>query len=236
MKFKAAVNVIRFIIKLIPIKKYNYVHMIRQHYWANMAKNVFDFGKLQLKMSKTRLDLEFLRTCKREKLIPIFVQFKIPSTHYHHRRVVNNCYEQMVVNELKQKKGELSGLYRTFRNFKSVINLDLNHLYVCRIERIINKLILFKEKRIRKTHLKKLNRLRKEQLTSNCSFKSIISPITNLSERNLTNEEINILEKELNFVVPDNDFDELSFISDIETCHVNLLGHCTDKKEYDKKI
>ena len=28
----------------------------------------------------------------------------------------------------------------------------------------------------------------------------------------------------------------MSFISNIETCYVNLLGHCTDKKEYEKDI
>ncbi|CAF4078830.1 unnamed protein product, partial [Rotaria sp. Silwood2] len=52
---------------------------------------------------------------------------------------------------------------------------------------------------------------------------------------NLTDKEINILENGLNFVLPDKEFDEMTFISNIETCFVNLLGHCTEKKDYEEK-
>ena len=235
MKLKAAVIAIKFILKLLPIRKCNYIHVIRQHYGLFFAKHVFQYGKHRLKMSKTKLDMDFLRTCKREKLTPKFVQFKIPSTHQHHRRVINNCYEQMTLNELKDKKSELSRLYRIKRNFKSLIYLDLNHLLICRIERIIDKMVLFKEKEIKKTHLKKLNRLRNKQQGTNRSIKSFLSPITNLSKRNLTDKEINILENGLNFVLPDNRFDEITFISNIETFFVNLLGHCSEKKEFEEK-
>jgi hypothetical protein len=235
MKLKAAVIAIKFLLKLLPIKKSNYIHIIGQQYGSFISKNVFQYGKHQLKMSKTRLDLDFLKTCKREKLIPTFVQFKIPSTHQHHRRDINTCYEQIIINELKCKKSELTRLYRISRNFKTLINLDLNHLIICRIERIINKMVLLKELEIKETHFKKLTKLRDEQHPAIKSVKSILSPITNLSKRILTDNEINILENGLNFVLPDNKFDEMTFISNIETFFVELLGHCTDKKDYEEK-
>jgi hypothetical protein len=235
MKFKAAVNAIKFLLKLLPIKKHNYLQIIRQQYGSFIMKNVYQYGKCQLKMSKTRLHLDYLKTCKREKLIPNFVQFKIPSTHHHYRRAINNCYEQMVLDELKFKKSELSRLYRQFRNLKSLVVLDLNHFLVCRIERIINKLVVRKELTIKKTHSNKLHKLRVKQYPITSKHKSNISPITNLSKRILTSDEINILENGLNFVLPDKKFDEMAFISNIETCFVNLLGHCTDRKDYDEK-
>jgi hypothetical protein len=220
-KFKAAVISIKFLLKLLPIKKWNYIQIIRQHYGSFIGKNVFLYGKYQLMMSKTRLDLDFLRTCKREKLIPDFVRFKIPSTHQHHRRVINNCYEEMVCNELKYKKSRLSHLYRVIRDFKTLINLDLNHFYVCRIERIINKMVLLTERKMKITHHNKLNKFRNKQHPRIESVKSILSPITNLSKRILTDNEINILENGLSFVLPDNKFDEMTFISNIETFLLN---------------
>ena len=155
MKFKATVNTIIFLLKLLPMKKQNYHHIIRQQYGSPIMRNVFQYGKYQLKMCKTRLHLDYLRICKREKLIPKFVRFKIPSTHQRYRRAINNCYEQMIVDELRSKKRELSQLYRQFKNLRSSIVLDLNHFTVCRIEKIISKLVVHKETQIKITHLKK---------------------------------------------------------------------------------
>jgi hypothetical protein len=96
-------------------------------------------------------------------------------------------------------------------------------------------MVLLKGREIKETHFKKLTELRNKQHPSDESVKSILSPITNVSKRTLTDKEINILENGLNFVLPDNTFDEMAFISNIETFFVELLGHCTDKKDYDEK-
>jgi hypothetical protein len=186
-------------------------------------------------MSKTRLDLNYLKMCKGEKLLPNFVQFKIPSTHLHHRRVINDCYVQILLNEIKFKKSELSRLYRVSKSVKMSIDLDLDHLIVCRLERIIKKLVVQKEVLIKHNHLKKFNKLKSQQHPPTIINKSDLSPIKNLSKRILTIEELNILENGLNFVVPNRRFDELSFISNIETCFVNLLGYTTDKKRLPTK-
>ncbi|CAF3164199.1 unnamed protein product [Rotaria sp. Silwood2] len=86
------------------------------------------------------------------------------------------------------------------------------------------------------THSKKLNILRESrQSISTNIIKSRISPLTNVSKKILTNDEIKILENGLDYVYPSNKFDEIAFISNIETYFVNLLGHCTDKKDYSKK-
>jgi hypothetical protein len=141
----------------------------------------------------------------------------------------------MLLNELKCKGSELSRLYHLRRNFKTLIDQDLNILHIARINRIISKIITDKEKTVKETHLKKLNVLRETQQSNIRSDKLDNSPITNISKRILTEDEIDLLEKGLNFVFPSKKFDELSFISNIETYFVNLLGHCTDKKDYDVK-
>ncbi|CAF2075867.1 unnamed protein product, partial [Rotaria magnacalcarata] len=51
----------------------------------------------------------------------------------------------------------------------------------------------------------------------------------------LTIEENKILENGLDYVYPTNKFDEMAFISNVKTYFVNVLGHCTDQKDYSKK-
>ena len=138
---KAAVNSIRFLLKLLPIRKENYLQIIRQQYGPYVSNNVFYYGKTQLRICKVKLDLKFLKQCKIENIIPKFVQFKVPSTHLRYRRAIENCYKQILVKEIKSKSRELSRLFRHNRNPKSLIDLDLQHIHLCRVERIINELV-----------------------------------------------------------------------------------------------
>ena len=236
MKFKAAVISIKFILKLLPMNETNYTQLIRQQHGSSVVANMFYFGKLQLKLSKVKLHLKFLKTCKQEKLMPKFVQFKIPSTHTQHRSAIKRCYEEILVNEIKNKRSELTCLYHNTKNFTSLINLDLSHITKCRVLRIIDKLVVQKEREVNIRHSRKLTNLRlSQQSTNNNSINQQISVITNLSNKILTNQEIDILNKGLEFVYPSTKFDEITFISNIETYFVNLLGYCTDKKDYCEK-
>lgn len=128
-------------------------------------------------MSKTKSHLNYLRTCKREKLTPAFVQFKIPSTHHQYQRAINNCYEQILIEEIKYKKSELSRLYsRRLRDLKPMVGLDLSHFFVCRVDGIINQLVSRKETLISLTSVKKLDKLRDKHLkmTPPCKLKILL--------------------------------------------------------------
>ena len=62
-----------------------------------------------------------------------------------------------------------------------------------------------------------------------------ISPIKNYSKRILTTEETTALENGLDFVFPSIKFDQETFIANVETLFVNLMGHCSDKHDYDER-
>ena len=184
-----------------------------------------------------KLDLTFLRTCKHENLTPQFIKFNIQSKHSHHRQATKNCYKEILLNEIKCKKSELSRLYHLNRNFKSLIISDFSHLMVCRIEKIIRVLVVREQFVVKKRHVNEIEKLITKQRSSisNASNKSKISPIPNLSKRTLTNYEHNILENGLNYVLSNTKLDELKFISDIETYFINLIGYNTDKRDYQEK-
>ncbi|CAF2835258.1 unnamed protein product [Rotaria sp. Silwood2] len=94
----------------------------------------------------------------------------------------------------------------------------------------IEKEIIWKE-----THLKKLNALRELNLPlSNKRSPIYISSIKNYSKRVLTIKELLALRYGLDYVLPIVTFDDETFIANIETLFVNLIGHCSDKKDYDE--
>ena len=102
MLFAAVKSLILFS-KLLPINTNNYVNYVRQRFGPFTAKQVFWYAKLLIKQMKIRKDIEFLRTCKREQLIPTFVRIKIPSTHQHYKRAIHLFRMELLDAEVKIK-------------------------------------------------------------------------------------------------------------------------------------
>jgi len=218
-----------------PITKHNYLNNLRQQYGPYITNNVFYYGKTEFKISKLKCDLFFLKTCKRETLTPNFVQFKIPLTHQHYQRAIRKCYREILLNEIKIKKQQLTECYRLYKNLKSLIESDLDHDVLKNISTIIKEMSDEKEIIWKETHLKKLNALRELNLPLNNKHSPIyISSIKNYSKRVLTIKELLALRYGLDYVLPIVTFDDETFIANIETLFVNLIGHCSDKKDYDE--
>ncbi|CAF4092153.1 unnamed protein product, partial [Rotaria sp. Silwood1] len=236
MKLKAAVISIIFINKFLPITKTNYLRKIRQRYGPLIARNVFLYGKIKLKICKLKLHLTFLKTCKQENLLPTFVKFRIPDTYNRFQKCIRDCYRNILLKEIKIKKRELSYNFRLMNNVKSLINCDLPQTLMIHIEQVIDEYITELTNNVSETHRTKLDGLRFRDnhpvTTYNPPPPSIYS-IRNLSKRILTNDENEALTNGLDFVCPSTEINEESFISNMELFFVNILGQVTDKSEYE---
>ena len=76
----------------------NYSQLIWQQYGRSISKNGWHWGKLLLKLNKLKHDLIFLKTCKKEGLIPKFVRFHVSPTHAIYRKAIHQCYQQILVD------------------------------------------------------------------------------------------------------------------------------------------
>ncbi len=76
------------------MNKRNYLQIIRQQHACYVANNVYHLGRSKLKI------------CKREKLKPNFVRFKIPDSPTNHYRPILNRYRRILIDELKIKERE----------------------------------------------------------------------------------------------------------------------------------
>ncbi|CAF4033849.1 unnamed protein product [Rotaria sp. Silwood1] len=189
----------------------NYSQFIWQHYGPLISKNVWYWGKSLIKLNKIKHDLSFLKTCKKEKLIPKFVRFHVTPTHAIYKKAIRQCYQQILTDEIKYKKRQLTKEYHISNN-------------------------LHNSKKWNVTHNRKLESLRTEyNRTQEDPHISSIDPIKNYSKRKLTTKEHSALVNGLDYVYHNPSFNEKDFISNVETFFVTLLGRCTDKYDWEEK-
>ncbi len=88
------------------------------------------------------------------------------------------------------------------------------------------------------THEHKLYSLREQkgpESTQTAVSSTSLKIVTNLSNRQLTNDELSILEQGFDFIFPSKKFDDRTFIANIEAYFVNLSDHATERRDYEEK-
>lgn len=249
----AAVKTLILISKFLPINNTNYVSYIRQRFGPITSKQTFGYVKLLIKQAKLKKDLEFLRTCKQSQLAPTFVRIQIPITHQHYKRAIHSFRMQLLNDEIRIKKRNLTKNYKLVNNIKSLLKETITDLTWLKLTSIFRQIIQDKKRKWTQTHERKLDTLREQSNTNRSSNTTNQPPnkyirstnttglpskpivITNLSSRKLTEEETRILDQGLDHVFPPTKFDDCTFIANIENYFVNLLGHATDKRDYETK-
>ena len=96
--------------------------------------------KTWLKISKLQCHLLFLRICKREGILPKFVQFKIPSTHQCHQRAIRSCYREILRNEIKMRKRQINECYKIYNNLNTLIAIDIDNATIDQISTIMKEI------------------------------------------------------------------------------------------------
>ncbi|CAF1659013.1 unnamed protein product [Adineta ricciae] len=248
--FFAAVKSLLFITKLLPVNHRSYSLYIRQHYGDYASNLAFHYVKSQLKLNKLKCDLKFLKQCKKENLLPNFVCFHYAKSYNRHESIITKCYHQILRNEINKKKKELTYAYRRSARLKADLSININSLIFSRVLRIANERVTSKTEEWTNGHQGKLDLARTRaqkraqvQVTRNKHITGRnspptpynIEPIKNLSNKQLSKDEFLALSNGLDYVYPNKKINMPSFISNIETCFVNILGHCTNRPDYEEK-
>jgi hypothetical protein len=236
--FKSAVKKVIHLLKLLPVNRNNYSQFLWQKYGPFVSNTTYYFRKTRLRIAKIRLDLTYLKTCKKENLLPTFVRFRPPVFHQRYNSSLIQCYRDILNVEIKLKKRELSQLYRHSNRLKTDLSTHLDQLVFTRVISIIESLILQSQTKWSLVHTNKLIKLRDQQHpppTPTYSFDYPKNPVQNLSKRKLNDDEIYALSMGLDFVFPSSRLDDEVIAANIETFFVSLLGYTTDRRDYETK-
>lgn len=179
----------------------------------NIFKQLF---KTKRKLQSKLLHLKFLTRCKNANIVPKFLQINYKAYQKSMHKIIYQAEIKMLrltIRNLRKSIQEIEirayYLHLKLSTFTSPLLLDFE---LRRIELIINKDILRIEKRHEKKFLYLLNQFHPKK--DEPSIKSV--PFINLSQKTLTQEEHNILNKGPKFAF-NNKINIKKFIPEVET-------------------
>ena len=150
-----------FLLKLrFPANK-SVAKIIRKRYGSDAVKWLRKFEKLDFKIRKNEVDLQFLQSCHQEGLTHKFLNFKLANSSLKHSRTYKHCQLMFLKEEIKTKSSIISKQKKDFEivrnSIKQAVSLfDFTHLsclfLVCNDSKLV---------KIKQVHYKKLHALGK---------------------------------------------------------------------------
>ena len=193
------------------------IKILRRRYGDGLVKKVWKFEKFDFKYRKALLDLEFLKSRKKEKLIPKFLQFKVANKRLESFEAYLSCRRRLLNQEMSIK-------YITIRALNNKIicmkNNLLNEMSFIDYVHVITKFLESNDKnsyKIRKNKGTKVHNL----FLNNSYHNSVTSHdpdkvIFNFSGHVLNTTEISLLGKGLNFAIPPNNINYADYMLPFE--------------------
>ena len=110
-----------------------------------MVKKVQKFEKFGFKYRKTLLGLEFLQPCKKEELIPKFLQFKVANKRLESSEAYLNCQRRLLNQEMFIKYKSIQVLNNKITSMKNDLYSEMSFIdYV----HVITKFLVSNDKNI----------------------------------------------------------------------------------------
>ena len=171
-------------------------NLILEQYNGDVVKIFRDYEKYDLKLRKTKCDIEFLSKCITNNLSPKFLNFKLSLPIYRNDQDYKKYQRRLLHKELNSKQILLKE-YRILRedNYSTLRNTT-SYLYFNHIISQVSEWNEKKETKVKETHRRKLFNLGLKHQYDAIPHQNIIF---NLSDRLLTDEETETLALGLNF-------------------------------------
>ena len=151
--------------------------------------------KLDYRLRKAELDLQFLCKCDDSNVIPNFLNFRLANRHLKYSSTYTLCQLNLLREEISQKKCTLRSLQKEFSSLKVSSQNELNLINFAHVSTLffgINEKVLKSKSLVQQ---KKFYKLLQESKTEN-DLKKVIF---NFSKYALSNTEKKLLAKGLNF-------------------------------------
>ena len=86
--------------------------IVRKRYSGDILKTIRKFEKVDYKLRKAKLDINFLIKCQRENVIPNFYKFRLANEDLRNSVTYIKCQQNLLQTEINNKKSRL----RTLQN------------------------------------------------------------------------------------------------------------------------
>lgn len=191
-------------------------------------QNLNKFTRLRVKANKLKCDIVFLKKCKQYGVKPNFIKIKCAVSNIVTEKVIKIAKAIWLKLELKNKYAQLEATELELYELHLQLTKDLTWsgyhtdermndwvLNLYEIDEKASNDAKIKEKI--KTQNKKLNRLIRNKVVDKCKPEQVDDVVCNLSSENFSKDEMDTLNKGLNFAVKPLKTQLMDVIVDIET-------------------
>ena len=150
-----------FIIKLYSQK--NIFKYIKKKHGKDIYNIVRSFENLKTKYEKTKLDIQYIKLCKQERLLPTFVRIKL-SIQTKNNKLKERIGRIIMEHELERKHHERKQLKKEIKSISIQLKMSLSMIIYSVLLNKINIAIRSRMKVIKLRHNKKICNLPKKQI------------------------------------------------------------------------
>ena len=126
MFIHVAVIVFLFLARVQFPKSKSIAEVIRSRYSEITVKRIWKLEKLDYRLHKAELDLQFLCKCDNSKVIPNFLNFRLANSHLKYSSTYRLCQSNLLREEIRWKKSTLRSLQKEFSSLKVSLQNELN--------------------------------------------------------------------------------------------------------------
>ena len=195
---RVATLVFLFLTRIRFPKTESIASIIRKRYGEKLLKEVRKFEKLDYKLRKVQLGLDFLTKYKDNDILPNFLNFQLANKKLQDSFSYKTCQQNVLLTEINLKRSRLRVLKNEFyllhNELKSVLNC-IDFVHVCSLFLSSNDVILKSHDSIQQ---KKFNVLFRKQQPKHDPDRVIF----NYSKISLSDAEKSLLVKGLRFSLP----------------------------------
>ena len=140
-------------------KSKSIAEVIRSRYSENTVKIIRKLEKLDYRLRKTELDLQFLCKCDDYNVIPNFLNLRLANSHLKYSSTYRLCQLNLLREEIRQKKSTLRSLQKEFSSLKVPLQNEFNLIDFAHVSTVffgINDKILKSKSSVQQTKFYKL--------------------------------------------------------------------------------
>ena len=126
MFIHVAVFLFLFLARVRFPKSKSTAEVIRSRYSENTVKRICKLEKLDYRLRKAELDLQFLCKCDDNNIIPNFLNFRLANSHLKYSSTYRLCHLNLLREEIRQKKSALRSLQEEFSSLKVSLQMILS--------------------------------------------------------------------------------------------------------------
>ena len=103
------------------------IGVLRKRYGRDLVKEVRTLEKIDFKLRKAILDLDFLISCRKNSVFPKFLKFKVPNKQLRASKAYISCQKRLLNQEVNNNQKTVKILQQKVIEVKNSLNCKMSY-------------------------------------------------------------------------------------------------------------